>query len=193
MKVENEEEEPLEASVEQRRVRFKGGALTKVKKRSPKKQPLKIEQALAMQAQRGGALKKVKKRSPKKQNLKIEQALTMQAQRGGSLKFHSLTHKYLYHKLSGRGARHDSPQCRKMMHTIMKNYHPSFWNSYLKGSVHDTPRFENDHIQTTRQPKYRDARADIVSMGGSLSGLSHSENGVLVSHNSEFHHFAEVV
>ena len=102
----------------------------------------------------------------------------------------------MYHKLSGRGAKRDSPQCREVMHGIMSKYHPSLWNSYVAGKVKDVPRFENDHIthykQRKRQPK-KDAAADIIDTGGSLNPIQFSEDGYLMTHNSEFHYIREVV
>ena len=172
-----------------KRVQFSGGAISKkVRTRSPKRDK-KIEQALATKV--GGAIsKKVRTRSPKRDK-KIEQALATKV--GGSLKFHDNTHKYMYNKLTGHGARKDSQQCRTMMYNIMSKYHPSLWNSYLAGRVKDLPRFENDHLQTTPVPVKVDARADIIETGGSLNRISHSENGFLTAYNSEFHHYIEIV
>ena len=180
-------EQPLEPKREIRRVKFSGGAISKPRKKSPKRNT-KIEQALATQV--GGAITKAKKKSPKK-NEKIMQALATRV--GGSLKFHDPTHRYMYNKLTGHGARRDSARCRTVMHNIMSKYHPSLWNSYLAGRVKDVPRFENDHLQHTEAPSRPDSKADIVESGGSLNALSHSENGFLQSHSSEFHHFYEIV
>ena len=180
-------EDKLEPDREIRRVRFSGGAIRKARKKSPKRDQ-KIEQALATKI--GGAIRKVRKKSPKKDE-KIMQALATKV--GGSMKFHDRNHKYMFEKLTGHGAKRDSAKCRTMMHSIMSKYHPSIWNSYLAGRVKDGPRFENDHLQTTPEPSRLDPRADIVESGGSLNPLSHSENGFLISHNSEFHNFYEIV
>jgi len=186
---EQDELEELEEPI--KRVKFSGGAIlkAKVRKRSPKRNE-KIEQALATKV--GGAIlkEKVRKRSPKKDE-KIMQALATKV--GGSLKYYDRTHKYMINKLSGHGARRDSVQCRSMMHNIMSKYHPSIWNSYLAGRVKDLPRFENDHLQTTPKPRRADPVADIIETGGSLNRISHSENGYLTAHNSEFHHYIEIV
>ena len=176
----------MEAKREVRRVKF-GGAILKPRKKSPKRNE-KIEQALATKV--GGAIVKPRKKSPKKDE-KIQQALATKV--GGGLKFHDYTHKYMYKKLTGKGAKHDSAQCRGMMHTIMSKYHPSLWNSYLQGKVVDLPRFENDHLQSTAAPTRRDARADVIEHGGSLNPISHSENGFLAAHNFEFHHMVQIV
>jgi len=170
-----------------RRVNFSGGAIVKPRKKSPKRKK-EIEEALATRV--GGAIRNVKKKSPKKDE-KIQQALATKV--GGSLKFYDKTHKYMYNKLSGHGAKRDSAQCRTMMYSIMKNYHPNLWNSYIAGSVKDLPRFENDHLQTTAKSSRPDSRADVVDSGGSLAPLSHSENGFLTAHNDEFHHFYEII
>ena len=168
-------------------MRFAGGAILKPRKKSPKRNE-KIEQALATKV--GGAIRNPRKKSPKKDE-KIQQALATKV--GGRLKFNDYTHKYMYNKLTGKGARHDSAQCRGMMHTIMSKYHPSILNSYLAGKVTDLPRFENDHLQKTPAPTRRDARVDVIEHGGSLHPISHSENGFLTLHNSEFHHMVEIV
>ena len=180
---EQDPEEPIQ------RVKFAGGAISrKARRRSPKRDE-KIEQALATKV--GGAIsKKARRRSPKRDE-KIEQALATKV--GGSIKFHDKTHKYMINNLSGHGARRDSVRCRSMMHNIMSKYDPSLWNSYLAGRVRDQARFENDHLQTTPKPVRADARADIVETGGSLNRISHSENGFLTAHNSEFHHYIEIV
>ena len=138
----------------------------------------------------GGAIIKPRKRSPKKDE-KIQQALATRV--GGRLKFHSATHEYMYNKLSGKGARHDSAKCRGMMHTIMSKYHPSLFNSYMQGHVVDLPRFENDHLQRTAAPTRRDARVDVLEHGGSLHPISHSVDGFLTVHDSEFHHRVQIV
>jgi len=174
---------------EQKRVTF-GGAIKKARKRSPRKNE-KIQQALAAQAQVGGAIKKARKRSPRK-NEKIQQALAAQAQVGGRLKFHDAKHKYLYQKLTGRGGRKDSPQCRSMMHSIMSKYHPSIWQSYIAGGVKDHPTLHPDHDQPPL-PRKRDIRPHVVETGGSLNAITHSEDGYLTSHNAEFHPFYEIV
>ena len=176
----------MEADREIRRVKFSGGAILKPRKKSPKRER-KIEEALATRV--GGAIRKVRKRSPKKDE-KIQQALATKV--GGGLKFYDKTHN-MYGKLSGHGAQRDSAQCRTMMHSIMKNYHPSLWNSYISGRVKDLPRFENDHPQPQVKPSRPDSRADVVDSGGGLNPLSHSENGFLTAHDDEFHHYFEIV
>ncbi len=85
--------------------------------------------------------------------------------------------------------------CRNMMQSIMENYHPSFWHSYVAGKVKDISRFENDHLTNYKRApvQKQDSRADVIDTGGSLNPLTYSENGYLMSHNSEFHSMYEVV
>ena len=151
---------------------------------------MKIEQALATNV--GGSIlkKKVRKRSPKK-NEKIEQAL--QTKTGGAMKFYDKTHQYLYENLSGKGARHDSPMCRKIIHKLTQNYHPSFFNSYMHGRVKDIPRHDAFHQSNAPAPRKRDATTHVVNYGGSMAGITHSENGMLRSHLGEWHPFVEIV
>ena len=164
-----------------------GGAIRHAKKREPHRDE-KIMQALALDV-RGGAIRKARKREPKRHK-KIEQAIA--SKRGGGMKFHDKSHKYLYENLSGRGGRLDSAMYRKMVHQIMDKYDPTLFQSYIRGKVIDTPRFHHDHpIKTPRQR--RDAGADVINHGGSLNSITHSENGLLRSHDSEFHHFFEIV
>ena len=145
-------------------------------------------QALAASV-RGGSIRRVRKKEPHR-NKKIEQALA--TRRGGGIRFHDKSHEYLYKNLTGRGGRLDSAMCRKMMHQIMDKYDPTLFQSYLHGKVKDTPRFHHDHpIKTAREKK--DSRADIIDRGGSLNAITHSEDGFLRSHNSEFHNFFEII
>jgi len=168
--------------------RIPGGAIRKTHPREALRNE-KVMQALAASV-RGGSIRKARKKEPKR-NKKIEQALA--AKRGGGrIKFHDKSHKYLYEKLSGRGGRLDSALCRKMMFNIMDKYDPTLFQSYLHGKVLDTPRFHHDHPIKTPRPK-PDSRADVVNYGGSLNSISHSENGLLRSHNSEFHNFIEII
>ena len=165
-----------------------GGAIRNAKRKEPIRNE-KIMEALAAQTVRGGAIRKTRRREPKR-NKKIEQALA--ANKGGRIRFHDSNHKYLYEKLSGRGGRLDSAMCRKMVHQIMDKYDPTLFQSYINGKVMDLPRHHHDHPIRTPRPK-QDSRADIINRGGSLNGLTHSVDGLLRSHNSEFHSFIEIV
>ena len=164
-----------------------GGAIRHAKLKEPVTSE-KILQALDFNT-RGGSIRKARKKESKRDK-KLEQALA--SHKGGRIKFHDKQHKYLYEKLSGRGGRLDSPMCRKMVHRIMDKYDPTLFQSYLNGRVMDTPRFHHDHPIITPRPK-RDARADVINYGGSLNGITHSVDGILRTHNSEFHSFLEIV
>jgi len=119
------------------------------------------------------------------------QALATQV--GGKIKFFDKTHKYLYENLSGRGAKHDSPQCRQMIHRLTQGFHPSFFNSYLHGRVKDLPRHDAFHLKNAPVPRKADSTAHVINYGGSMSGISHSVNGLLMTHNAEFYPFSEIV
>jgi len=151
----------------------------------------KIEDALKVQAE-GGVIKKTGRRK-KKLDPKIEDALTVQAEGGAIKQYFDKTHRYLTEKLSGKGGRLDSPFCREKMETLMNKYHPSLWNSYIQGRVVDLPEHRADHSGNIPLPSRKDPKADIIDKGGSLWGVSHSEDGFLMSHDSEFHHFAELI
>ena len=142
-----------------------------------------------MKSQVGGAILKpiIKK---KKKDPKIEEALTEQAK--GKI-FYNPTHKYLYEKLSGRGGRLDTPFCREKMHQLMSRFHPSLFQTYLTGKVSaETPDYhERTHPIPRNQPEEK--RPTFVDMGGSLRGVSHSENGLLQSFDSTFHHQLQLI
>ena len=168
-----------------------GGAIKR--KKAKKKEPERDEDIEDAIATTGGAIKrkKVRKRSPKKDQ-EVEQAIA--AQTGGRVKYHNSTHKYLMQNLTGRGGRMDSAECRRMMYHIMKKAPKEVWHTYIRGRHTDnTPYFHSDHLLNSRKPKYKDARADVISMGGSLAAISHSENGYLQSHDSRFHHIYQTI
>jgi hypothetical protein len=173
----------------------KGGAIQKGKvRRKEKKKSEKLDQALRTDIQKGGAIQKGKvRRKEKKKSEKLDQALRTDIQKGGNLQFHDRRHKYLYENLSGLGARHDSPMCRKMMHTILSKKHPALYNTYLHGRVNDLPMNKADHLFNTKKPTRKDPTADMIQYGGSMKNISHSVNGRLQFHDSEFHHMLEIV
>ena len=152
-----------------------------------------MEDALTYQAQRGGAIQKPTLKKKKKKDYKIDDAIRTQAQNMGGKLFHSPTHKYLWNKVSGRGGRLDSPFCREKMHQLMSRYHPSLFQAYLTGrTTHDKPDY---HERTHPHPKPQPAekRPTFVDMGGSLRSVSHSENGLLQSYDSTFHHHLQLI
>ena len=166
-----------------------GGAIRKPQKRSPKKNQ-EIEEAIEKTMQ-GGAIRKPKKRSPKK-NQEIEEALDRKMQ-GGKIRFHDAIHKYVHPRLSGRGGRFDSPFVREKMHQLMSAYHPSIFQSYLAGKVHDIPSDPHYEFGGVPQRVRYDPRPTVVDTGGSMNALTHSENGFLQSFDSTFYSHSEIV
>ena len=146
----------------------------------------------------GGAIgKKVKRRQQKKEK-KIEEALQQQMQGGrvqriGKRTFHSATHKYLMEKLTGRGGKLDSSLCRKKMHDVMKNFHPSVFQTYITGKYHDPTIHDKYDMKSKPHPYRKERRPDVISFGGSLKALTHSVNGLLQSHDSTFYHSFEMI
>jgi hypothetical protein len=184
-------DEKVEQALEKK---MQGGAIRKARKKSPKKD-IKIEEALEKQMQ-GGAIRKARKKSPKK-NEKVEQALEKQMQ-GGRLKkkgpkFFGAMHKHLHQNLSGRGGRFDSAFVREKMHQVMSQYHPSIFQSYLSGKVRDIPHDPRFDLGKPAQPTRRDPKAHVIDSGGSLNGITHSENGFLQSYDSSFYSHYEIV
>ena len=168
-----------------------------MKKKTRKKEEVqseKIQQALEADVQKGGAI--LKKKTRKKEeipSLKIQQALEADVKKGGSMRFYDKRHKYLYEKLSGRGAGFDSEMCRKMIEPLLKKRHPSFYNSYMKGRKHDLPQNIADHLHNTPVPRKKESKRHITMFGGSMNALTHSENGLLRIHDSDFHQHLQIV
>ena len=166
-----------------------GGSILKEKvKLKKKKENEKVEQALA--TFEGGAIRKPKLRKRKIQP-KVEEALA--TFEGGSVKYHDERHRYLHQKLSGKGARFDSPECRKAMIQMLQRKHPAVLQTYLSGKAKDLPQHQAHHLFNAPAPVKKDAGRDITQYGGSMRGLTHSEDGYLQHHDSEFHHFLEIV
>ena len=162
-----------------------------------KKKDEKVEEALQAQAaQMGGAIRKpvLKK---KKKDEKIQEALNVQAaQMGGELKtpmFFSPTHKYLHEKVSGRGGSFDTPFVRQKMHQLMSRHHPALFQTYSTGRVTHLKDEWHDKWHPPPRPQPREKRPTFVDMGGSLRSVSHTENGLLQSFDSTFHHHLELI
>ena len=140
----------------------------------------------------GGAIKEPKTKL-KKKDPKIEEAIEAQSKQMGGKLFYSPTHKYLHEKLSGRGGRLDTAFCREKMHQLMSRYHPSLFQSYLTGRVPErTPSYHERSHPTPKFQKPRLTRA-LIDTGGSLNGISHSENGLLQAFDLTFHHFVQLI
>ena len=154
----------------------------------------KLMEAHALDVQKGGKIDRKKiKRKEQLVSQKLMEAHALDVQKGGQINFHDKRHKYLYEKLSGRGAGFDSVMCRKMMTNLLHKRHPSFYNTYVKGVHHDLPQNRADHLYNVAKPIKVPTRNHVTQFGGSLNGLSYSENGLLRSHDSEFHHQLEIV
>jgi len=139
--------------------------------------------------QSGGRIKKPRKKK-EEVDPKIQEAL--QKQLGGrvrrSKKYHSKEHQYLMEKLTGRGGALDSAECRRQMYHIMKKYPSNIWHTYMNSKVTDNSiPFMNDHHTEGRKPRFADPRAHVISTGGSLRPITHSENGFLLAHDSRFY------
>jgi hypothetical protein len=176
-----------------------GGAIkeARVKKKEKTLTELKVEQALAVDAQKGGAIVKPTSfvSSTKGARPAHGPAARTRMKRSGTSKrrYHDFRHKYFMENLSGKGGRLDSRECNEAMHHIMSNFHPSIYNSYMKGKVVDLPRFDHDHPIRTKASRRADPIPHVIDRGGSLKGHSHSQNGLLMPyhgvffHNTEFH------
>ena len=164
-----------------------GGAIDKKKLRVRfKKKDEKVEEAIEKKAQ-GGAIDKKKLRvKPKKKDKKIEEAIEKKAQ-GGRMKFHDPIHKHLHANLSGRGGRVDPPYVRKKMHELTQGFHPSVFQSYMKGKFHDLPQDSSFHPRAPVKRNTPYIRPHVIDTGGSLSAIHHSVDGVLTSVDSTFY------
>ena len=153
----------------------------------------KVEEALQTKAVTGGAIEKKKVRiRPPKKDPKIEEAMQKKAQ-GGSIKFHDPIHRHLHKNLSGRGGRLDPPYVRKKMSEVMSSFHPSVFQSYMKGKYHDLPMDHSEHPGPRISKNPREPRPHVIDTGGSLSALHHSVDGVLTSVDTNFYSHLEVV
>ena len=172
-----------------------GGAIKKEKVKRKRDEPSeKIIEAMEQNVLKGGALKKKKiRRRDTTPSNKLLEAVAEDVQKGGSIKFHDRRHKYLYEKLSGKGAGFDSELCRKMMMPLLQKRHPAFLNSYLKGKAHNLPQHAADHLHNTPRSTRKESNNHITMFGGSMSRLTHSENGLLRAHEHQFNSHFEIV
>lgn len=170
---------------------LQGGAIRKPKKKKKEYLDPKVDEALEKQAQ-GGAIRKPKKKKKEYRDPKVDEALEKQAQ-GGRIKFFDPIHKHLHTSLSGKGGRLDPPYVRKKMHELMSAYHPSVFQSYMRGRFHDLPQHRSDHPGRKIRPTRPDPRPTVVDTGGSLQALHQSENGYLTSVDTNFYHHLEMI
>ena len=129
----------------------------------------------------GGAIRKARKKILKKH------------EKVPTRKFWDAHHKYLSQKLTGRGGKLDSAFCRNKMYGLMSKYHPALFQSYLAGKVRDIPHDKQFDLDLPQMPSRPDTRPHVVDYGGSMTSLSHSENGYLQAHSSEFHSHRELI
>ena len=87
--------------------------------------------------------------------------------------------------LTGLGMAHDPPHVREAIFNTFAQ-HPEVLSTYIQGRV-SNPTYK-DLVRGGA-----DTKADHVDYGGSLNGLSHSENGYLVAHDSEFPHEFHII
>ena len=162
-----------------------GGAIKEPKQKKKKKDP-KIEDALQAQAQQMGG------RIPKKKPKRVEPRSQRRAAFEPAV-FHNPTHKYLHEKLSGKGGAMDSPFCREKMHQLMSRHHPALFQTYLTGRVNHLRDEYHDRAHPAPRKQRAETRPTFVDMGGSLRSVSHSEDGLLQSYDSTFHHHLELI
>ena len=107
--------------------------------------------------------------------------------------YHDAIHKHLMQNLTGRGGGFDSPFMREKMHQLTSQYHPSIFHSYLSGRARNLPQ-DRAHLPGAPVRRNRaDPRPTVVDTGGSLNGITHSENGLLQAFDSTFYTHAELV
>ena len=186
-----------------------------MKKKSPKKPKFKQEEAIKYKAEQGGAISAPQKKKKKEKSLghKEQEALAYKASQGGAIRpagskgkkkqekkvkskinrFHDPIHRHLHQHLSGRGGRLDPPYVRKKMYELTKNMHPSIFHSYMHSKPMDLPQHYQDHPGKNITPNPRDSISHVIDTGGSMSSLTHSENGLLQAHDSRFYHQSEII
>ena len=158
-------------------------------KRKEQKVDPKIAEALRKQAQMGGSIQPKKVKFKKEEvKPKIKEAFEKK-----SRKYHDPTHKFLMENLSGKGGGFDSPAVRKRMHQVMSSYHPKVFESYHRGrGMRTHEHFTDIPGAPIRKQVRKDPRPHVVSLGGSMRGITHSVNGVLQSFDSTFYTHLQV-
>lgn len=85
-------------------------------------------------------------------------------------------------RLSGRGMAYDDPDVAQSMIKTFQGY-PEILHAYTSGRVANPRMSEMDGFQRFAR---RDAGASVIDYGGSIAGISHSENGQLTAHDASF-------
>ena len=93
-------------------------------------------------------------------------------------------YSHLGGQLSGLGMAYDPPHVAQAMIKSFQSY-PEILAAYTQGRVSNPPRAQYDGFQEFAS---RDSGASVIDYGGSIDGLTHSENGYLVAHDSSFPH-----
>ena len=92
-------------------------------------------------------------------------------------------------QLSGRGMAYDPPHVAQAMIKSFQG-HPEILAAYTQGRVSNPPSARYDGFQQFAQ---RDSGASIIDYGGSIAGITHSEDGYLVAHDSSWPHEFHIV
>ena len=98
-------------------------------------------------------------------------------------------YSHLGGRLSGRGMAYDDPDVAHAMIKTFQGY-PEILHAYTSGRIARPETHELDGFQTFAS---RDAGASVIDYGGSLPGISHSENGQLFAHDSAFPHEFHII
>ena len=92
-------------------------------------------------------------------------------------------------RLSGLGLAYDPPDVGKAMIKTLQG-HPEILATYVSGRVPGLPPARRDGLQ---QFARRDAGATVIDFGGSVNALTHSVDGYLVAHDSNFVHEFHII
>ena len=98
-------------------------------------------------------------------------------------------YSHLGGQLSGLGMAYDPPHVAQ---SIIKSFqaYPEILAAYTQGRVSNPPSARYDAFQEFAA---RDSGASVIDYGGSVDGLTHSENGYLVAHDSSFPHEFHII
>ena len=91
-------------------------------------------------------------------------------------------------RLSGRGMAYDDPEVAQAMIKTFQGF-PEILHAYTSGRVSNPPG-QYDGLQRFSS---RDAGASVIDYGGSLPGITHSENGSLMAHDASFPHEFHII
>ena len=92
-------------------------------------------------------------------------------------------------RLSGLGMAYDPPDVANAMIKTLQG-HPEILATYVSGRVPNPPPARRDGLQRFAR---RDAGATVIDFGGSVNALTHSVDGYLVAHDSDFVHEFHII